>query len=162
MLKDTCQNSMIKFTESLPKSDYLLEVGDIFLSAGQTIIYRVIDSPLCRLYRDEDKPGTYEPWKNESSWYDTGCPIKGWRRNGPNFPSYNVEIIDPDTLETYPTSITLRWIPTCKLTLTEAIKQTKVKSLEYLSSPRSVEQIDIPKQAIKKMQTNVDFSENRC
>lgn len=144
------------FTEALPKSEYLLEVDDIFLSAGHTIIYRVIDSPLCRLYRDEDKPGNIEPNKNESSWYDTGCPKKGWRRNGPNFPSYNVEIIDPETRETHPTSITLRWIPT-KVNLLEAINLVNLKTQEYLDSDLSGNIMIFPEKIIRNMQSNVDF-----
>lgn len=148
------------FKEPVPKTEYLLQPGDIILSAGKTFIYRIISAPVCKLYRDSDKPGTYEPYKNESSWYDTGCSIKGWRRSGPNFPSYYVEIFNTDTLETAQTSITLRWIP-IKVTLSEALDIVKATKLQYRSSDRSVEEIDIPKNVIKNMKSyttsNVDF-----
>lgn len=142
---------MKQFKEPTPKSEYLLKVGDIFLSAGKTIIYKVIEGPVCKLYRDKDKPGTYEPWGTESSWYDTGCPIKGWRRNGPNFPSYYVEIINPDIDSNTFTSITLRWQPT-KITLSEAIEIVESVSLSYRSSSSGVAEIELPLAAIKRMQ----------
>ena len=147
---------MQKIKEPIPRSEYVLARGDVFLSAGKSIIYKVIDGPVCKLYRDVDKPGTYEPWGTESSWYDTGCPIKGWRKNGPNFPSYYVELIDPETMKVTSSSITLRWIP-LKVTLLEAINIVNKTRIEYLNSPSGVFKINIPDKAIKNMKSNVDF-----
>lgn len=138
----------MNFKEPLPNPDYILEPGDIFLSAGQTLIYKVVNHPCCRLYRDEDKPGTIEPNGNESSWYYTGCPKKGWRRSGPNFPSYQVVLIDKLTLEELPTEISLRWKPT-KVNLELALSIVSAKCSEYLTSPSVEIQAAIPDEVLE-------------
>ena len=143
--------------EPIPTKEYILHIGDYFLSAGKTILYRVTSGASCKIYwqeyndpdltqatRDrlnwvEDRSRmdsiiktttnntttdtttdttTYPanslvaitPWKTESAWYEK--EPGNWTRNGANYPSYEVEILDPYTLEvTSQTSLTLRWIP---------------------------------------------------
>jgi hypothetical protein len=118
--------------EPIPTAEYLLPLNTLFLSPGKTIIYRIVSHPLCRLYwQSFDDPGLSKqtrdrlqwdndsipavsptPWTTENAWYDTGDPIKGWRRDGANYPSYLVQIYDQD-IDTFskPIFLTLRWVP---------------------------------------------------
>lgn len=127
--------------EPIPTKEYILQIGEYFLSAGKTILYRVTSGACCKIYwqeyddsdltqatRDrlnwiEDKSidittstdsillVAITPWKTESAWYEK--EPGNWTRKGANYPSYNVEIIDPYTLDVISvTSLTLRWIPT--------------------------------------------------
>ena len=92
--------------EGIPKSEYLIPIDNYLLSAFGSCIYQVKSYPFCRLYWDEGKP---TPNLNESSWYPVG---DRWKRNGPNFPSYEVVIVNLNGLVTtgqFP--LTLRWNP---------------------------------------------------
>ena len=155
------------FKEPIPKSEYLLEIGDFILSAGKSFIYEIVSGPICRIYwqpeDDKDlskaakerltfvgKGVALTPNKNESSWYDTGCPKKGWRRNGPNYPSYQVLVHDIDNDVRMNSEITLRWIPV-KSNLSELKKYLQSKPIPCLTSLPQSTTIEISTQTLQRM-----------
>lgn len=135
--------------EPIPTKEYLLPIDTLFLSPGKTIIYRIVSYPLCRLYWQLiDDPGLSKPtrdrlkwsdsipamsptpWTTENAWYDTGDPVKGWRRDGANYPSYLVQIYDEiNDRFTNPIFLTLRWVP---ITGTLTNLQTISKAAQYV------------------------------
>lgn len=203
--------------EPIPTKEYILQIGDYFLSAGKTILYRVTSGASCKIYWQEyndpdltqatrerlnwieDRSSknkvdsksnidntnnntttdttTYPanslvaitPWKTESAWYEkeTG----NWTRNGANYPSYDVEIIDPYTLEvTSQTSLTLRWIPVTGSAdqLITIIEQAKSN---FRDSPVRPNVEGISKLALERMKeyslsstskSNVNLVDNCC
>jgi hypothetical protein len=202
--------------EPIPTKEYILHIGDYFLSAGKTILYRVTSGASCKIYwqeyndpdltqatRDrlnwvEDRSRmdsiiktttnntttdtttdttTYPanslvaitPWKTESAWYEK--EPGNWTRNGANYPSYEVEILDPYTLEvTSQTSLTLRWIPVTGSAdqLITIIEQAKSN---FRDSPVRPNVEGISKLALERMKefslsstskSNVNLEDNCC
>jgi hypothetical protein len=126
--------------EPIPDPDFCPPIGSYFLSAGRTLIYRCDSAPLCRIYWDEGKATA---WTTESAWYDTGCPKKGWRRNGPNFPSFLASSFCPDTYAIIgqPAYITLRHRPFWSNDIDEIktiIKESRDKCLQNPVRPQPI------------------------
>lgn len=138
--------------EPIPTAEYLVPLNWYFLSEGKTIIYQVKSGAMCRIYwQDYDDPDLSEsakkylhwiitpelklqaitPWKTESAWYDTGDPVKGWRRDGANFPSYVVSIHDCEK-EAY---ITLRWKPIISQDVKPLLEIAKMAKAHYQNTP---------------------------
>ena len=61
-------------------------LGEVIVSPGGSFRYQVISGPLCRLYWER---GRSQPNANESA-YCRNSNGRGWRRNHPNFLSYQI------------------------------------------------------------------------
>lgn len=148
--------------EPIPTKDYIIPVGRYFLSAGKTLIYQVVSGACCRIYwqKYDDKQLSNSakeymhwiispdlelvaitPWKTESAWY----PYKDkngdeqWRRDGANFPSYDVKVIDfndkGEIINDTIISITVRWKPIQSSELQPLIELKKMAQSTYQNQP---------------------------
>lgn len=148
--------------EPIPTKDYLIPLDHYFLSPGKTLIYRVVSGAMCRIYWQDFDDKTLSnsaknhmnwgitpeltleaptAWKTESAWYSY-VNKKGetdWKRDGANFPSYVVKLLDFDDTNAITQStimeVTVRCVPIQSSELAPLLEIRKMAKAHYLNSP---------------------------
>ena len=147
--------------EPIPTAEYLVPLNHYFLSAGKSIIYQVVSGVMCRIYWQRyddsdlsDSARNYmnwvitpdleleaiTPWKTESAWYPYTKKdgSEGWKRDGANFPSYQVRIVycfDNTVMYGKITDITIRHKPIQAAELSTLFEIQKMACSHYQNTP---------------------------